>query len=139
MTKNAVLYLSGKLLRVAELHASRRAAADVHDRAERVGVVVGPFRRALAEAELRARDDVQDARVAIPRQAHVPLHVAVVGEKLAVGVEVEVVGVAETGGEKLPFFAVGIGGGGCGRRADLSLSKKVATGSLMRGRKSSSA
>ena len=93
----------------AELHARRRAAADVHDRAERVGVVVGPFRRALAEAELRARDDVQDARVAIPRQAHVPLHVAVVGEKLAVGVEVEVVSVAETGGEQLPLFAIGIG------------------------------
>ena len=47
--------------------------------------------------------------MAIPRQAHVPLHVAVVGEKLAVGVEVEVVSVAETGGEQLPLFAIGIG------------------------------
>ena len=50
-----------------------------------------------------------DARGHVPRRAHVPLHVGVEGEKLAAGVEGDVVLIAEAAGEKLDALAVGIG------------------------------
>jgi hypothetical protein len=91
-----------------EAHARRGRGADVDDARQAVGVVRGPAPRARAPAVVAARDHVFDHRRAIPGQAHVPLHVGVEREGLAVLVERHVVGVAEAGGEELPLPAVRI-------------------------------
>ena len=50
-----------------------------------------------------------DAGGAIPRGVEVPLHVGVVSEHFTVGIEVDVVLVAEAGGDNFPLFSFGIG------------------------------
>ena len=49
------------------------------------------------------------ARRPIPRQADVPFHVGIVGEHFAVGIEGEVVRVAEAGRDNFDEAAVGVG------------------------------
>ena len=48
-----------------------------------------------------------DANRPIPWRAPVPLHVAVEAEQFAVRTEIDVVGIAETGGKQLDIPAVG--------------------------------
>ena len=57
-------------------------------------------------AVVPAGDDVVEPRRLVPRQADAPLVVRVVGERLAVRVEVEVVGVAEPVRDDLDLLAV---------------------------------
>ena len=52
---------------------------------------------------------MNDARRAIPGQAPVPFHIAIEREQLALGIEIEIVGIAKTGKHQLPFFTLGIG------------------------------
>ena len=86
--------------------AGRAAWADVDQRGLHVqrgeGVVAG----AGAPAELAARSAKVDAGRAIPRGAHVPLHVGVVGEDVAVRRDRAVVRIAEAGGHADPVLAV---------------------------------
>src|SRR5439155_21344563 len=89
--------------------SGRRADADVHDGAHGVGVVVGPLAGAVAPAELGRADAVVDADRPVPRHAPVVFHVGVEAEQFAVGVEGDVVGVAESSEHQLPLLAVGIG------------------------------
>ena len=79
------LVLGGKLGAVAERDAGGRAGADVDDRREAVDVIGGPFAGAAAPAELAAAGQRGSTRVGrVPRRAHVPFHVGIVGEQLAV-------------------------------------------------------
>ena len=50
-----------------------------------------------------------DARRHIPRRSQVPFHVGIVGEKLAIGVEGDVVLVAETTGDEFHTLALRVG------------------------------
>src|SRR5690242_3645203 len=82
-----------------ELYSGRRADADIDNRRETVGVIFRPLRAALAKSVVAAADDVHDPDRPVPRHAPIPFHVAVEAEQFAVGVERDVVGVAEAGGE----------------------------------------
>ena len=93
---------------VAELNAGRRADADVDVRGQAVGIPDRPFGRAFAKPVIATADDVVDANRPIPRRAPVPFHVAVEAKQLAVRTEIDVVGIAETGGKQLDVPAVGV-------------------------------
>src|SRR5436309_6313374 len=92
----------------AEFHACRRADPDVERGRQAVRIPVRPFGGAFAKTVIAAVDDVIDANGPIPRRAPVPFHVAVEAKPFAVWTEIDVVGVAETGGEQLNVLAVGI-------------------------------
>src|SRR5262249_54036087 len=77
--------------------------------AEAVDVIGRPLAGAVAEAILRAADDVVDARGAIPRDADVPFHIGVVREKLTVAIEGSIELVAESCSDQLPGLALWIG------------------------------
>ena len=93
---------------VAEGNARGRAGADVDHRRQAVDVVRRPLARAVAVAEIAAAGDVEHAGGAIPRHVHVPLHVGVVREQLAVAVEGDVERVAIAHRHQLPVLAVGL-------------------------------
>ena len=104
-----LLVLGGKLRAVAEGGADRRAGADVDERREAVGQRRRPLAGTGTPAELAATRGMVDARRPIPRRPEIPLHVGVVDEHLAVGVEGEVVGIAIAAGPDFPLLAIGIG------------------------------
>src|ERR1051325_11965358 len=79
----------GKAALRPEFHAGRRTQADVEIAGQTVRVIHRPLARAGAPAVFAAAHAMIDARGSIPGRADVPLHVAVEGEQLAVGVEVE--------------------------------------------------
>ncbi len=117
--EECLLILRGELRAVAELHADRRTGADVFHWRKAIDVVRRPFAGAAAPAELAAADGVTNARRSIPRRAHVPFHVGVVGEQLALGVEGHVISVAVAAADHLPRLAFGIGlGDPAARRQD---------------------
>ena len=91
-----------------ELQADRRAAADVVNGRQAVDVVRRRVGRAGAPAEVGAGRAVADAHRPIPRQALVPLHVAVEGEQLAVETEGGVEDVTEAAGHQRRVPAVGV-------------------------------
>src|SRR5687768_8819761 len=109
LDEEGALVSGGELGAGAEGNAGGGAHSGVDDGAEGVGVVVGPLAGAVAPAVLAAAGDEVDADGSVPGGSGVPLHVGVVVEELAVGVEVDVVGVAESGGDDFPGFAVGVG------------------------------
>ena len=83
---NGALILRRKFRARSTRHASRRAGTDFEHGRQVVFVIRRRIARAAAPAEVAAAHDVADARGPIPRQAHVPFHVRVVGEEIAVGV-----------------------------------------------------
>ena len=93
----------------AKHRASRAAGADVHGGGQGVRVIRRPAARAGAPSVVAAAHAVVDACRHVPRHAHVPFHVAVVGEQLAVRIEGDVVMIAEAGAKQLDFFSVRIG------------------------------
>ena len=107
--EHGALVFRGKLRAGAEDGAGRRAGADVDGAGQRVRIIRRPAAGTGAPAVVAAADDVVDAGGHVPRRAHVPLHVGVVGEELAVGIEGDVVLVAEAAGEELDAFAVRVG------------------------------
>ena len=94
---------------VPKLDTHGGARADVHQRGQAVEVVGGPLARPAPPAKLTAAGGVHHPRGAIPRRAEVPLHVGVVGEQLAIGVERHVVLVAIARRENLPRLPLGVG------------------------------
>ena len=92
---------------VAERDARRRAGADVDHRRQAVDRIGGPLAGAVAVAELGPAGDVHDPRGPVPGRIHVPLHVGVVREQLAVAVERDVERVAEPDRDQVPGRAVG--------------------------------
>ena len=97
---------SGELGAGAHGGAGRAARTDVDECGLHVergeGVVAGTG----APAELAARSAEVDAGRAIPRRAHVPFHVGVVGEDIAVGSDGAVVRIAEASGHADPILAI---------------------------------
>ena len=93
----------------AEDRSGGRAGADVDGGGQRIGIISRPAAGSGAPAVVAAADDVIDAGGHVPRRSHVPLHVGVVGEELAVRIEGRVILVAEAAGEELDVFPVGIG------------------------------
>ena len=93
---------------VAEFHACRRADPDVERGRQAVRIPVRPLGGAFAKAVIARADDVVDANGSIPGRAPVPFHVAVEAKQFAVRTEIDVVGIAETGGEQLNVLAIGI-------------------------------
>ncbi len=92
----------------AELDTGRRSDADIQRRGQAVGVPIGPLGASFAKAVVAAADNVVDADGPIPGHAPIPFHVAVEAEQFALAVEGDVIGVAETGGEKFTVPAIGI-------------------------------
>ena len=107
--EEGLLIFGGELRAVAEGGADRRAGADVDERREAVGQRRRPLAGTGTPAELAATRGMVDARRPIPRRPEIPLHVGVVDEHLAVGVEGEVVGIAVAAGPDFPLLAIGIG------------------------------
>ena len=99
----------GKLRTGSKDNSGGRAGSDVGDGPEAVAVIVRPLHGAIAPAEFGTTDDVVDAGRAVPGSVEVPLHVGVVGEEFAVTVKIDVVLVAESGGDDFPGLAVGVG------------------------------
>ena len=84
----------------------RAARADVDERRLHIERGEGVVTRAGAPAELAARGAEVDARRTVPRGAHVPLHVGVVGEDVAVRSDGAIVRIAEAGGHADPVLTV---------------------------------
>ncbi len=103
------LVARGELRAVAEGHAGGGRRSDVDHARQSVGVAGRHLARSSAPAEVGAAHDVEDARGPIPRRAHVPLHVGVEREQLALPIEGDVVGIAEAAGPQLPALAIRIG------------------------------
>ena len=106
-----LLILRRELRAVAERHADGRAGADVDHGRQAVDVIRRPLAGAAPPAELAAAGRMDRAGRAIPGHAHVPFHVRVIGEQLAVGVEGDVVAVAIAAADDFPGLAVGVGAG----------------------------
>ena len=102
------LIFGRELRAITELGASGAADADV-DSGEAVWIISGPFAGAGAPAVFAAGDGVVHARGTIPRSAPIPFHIGIEHEDLAIAIESEVVGIAETGAEEVPGFAIEIG------------------------------
>src|SRR6185437_13370462 len=105
---NRLLILGGELGAEAVAHTGRRADADIHGGGQAVFIVSGPLAGAVTPAELRPADAVIYPRRPIPRHAPVPFHVAIEGEQFVVGVEGDVVGVAEDAEHDFEVLAVGV-------------------------------
>src|SRR5262249_17990976 len=91
---------------VVELQADGRAAAGLVQGRQAVDVVVGRVGRAGAPDEIGAGRAVGGADGPVPRQALVPLHVAVKSKQLSIGAEGDVEVVAEAGGDEADVPAV---------------------------------
>ena len=91
---------------IVELQPHRRAAAGLGDGRQAVDVIGGCVGRAGAPHEVGPRWTVANAHRPIPRQALVPLHVAVEGEQLAGGAEGSVEVIAEARGHQAHVLAV---------------------------------
>ena len=100
-----------KLGAVAELDSDRRTGPDVDRCRQGIDTIGGPAAAAAARAQVGADGGVQNARRLIPGHAHVGLHVGVVREDFAIGIQGDVIGIAEADREDFPVFAIGIGGG----------------------------
>ena len=94
--QEAVVILRRELVCLVESHSGGTSSPDVDGAREAVEVIRRPLARAVPPAELRADRAVIDAYRAIPGEADVPFHVAVEREELAIGVEGEVILVAES-------------------------------------------
>ena len=105
------LIFGWELCSVAELDADRRALAHINNGRQAIDPVGRPVAGAVAPAEFAAAGGVAHPSGPIPGQAHVGLHVGIVGEDFAVGVQRHVVGIAKADGQQFPLLAVGIGGG----------------------------
>ena len=103
-----LLILRRELRTVAENDGRGRREADVHHAGQRVGIPRGPAPGAVPPAVVRAGHDVQHAVGHIPRAAHVPLHVGIEGEEVAVLVEGDIERVAQAAGPELHLAAVGL-------------------------------
>lgn len=90
----------------AEGDAGGGTQADIGDTWEGIGVISGPFAGAFTEPVIDAGEAMEDPVGPVPGEAPVAFHVAVEGEELAVGVEGDVVGIAEAGGEEFGFGAI---------------------------------
>ena len=106
---DGLLVFHGELGADAVAHAGRRTDADIEEAAEAIEVEGRPNAGARTPAELRRARAVVEANGTIPRHAPVPFHVAIEGEQLAIGIERDVVGVAETAEHQLPGLALRIG------------------------------
>ena len=104
-----LLVLLRKRRAVAEGNADRRPGADVDERRQAVGKRGRPLAAAAPPAQVAAAGRMVDPRGAVPGSAEIPLHVGVVQEEFAVGIEGHVVGVAIPGRPDFPRPAVGIG------------------------------
>ncbi len=104
--------VEGALVRDGELRAGahggagRAARADVDEGRLHVERREGVVTRAGAPAEFATRSAEVDAGRTIPRSAHVPLHVGVVGEDVAVRGDGAIIRIAEAGGHADPVLAV---------------------------------
>ena len=107
--EHALVPRRGELQALRREHAGRRRGADIDRGGHRVGAPRGPLAAARAPAVVDAAREFAHTRRAVPREAHVPLHVAVVGERAADLVEREVVAVAEARGHEFPLRAFAIG------------------------------
>src|SRR5258707_8527057 len=92
----------------SKLHSCGRADADVQSSREAVREVIRPLARPFAESEVRAADDVVDARGTIPGRAPVPFHVAVEPEKFSFSVEGDVVIIPLAGSEEVAVVRIRI-------------------------------
>ena len=73
-----------------------------------VGIIGWPVAGSAAPTEVRSGNKMHDARRAIPGRAHVVFRVRVVGERLALGVEVDTVRITESAGHEFPPRAVAV-------------------------------
>ena len=90
-----LLILQRKFRARAENHAGRAADADDRSGGQAVEVVFRPLRAPFAKSLIAAADGMEGADRPVPRRAPVPFHVAVEAEQFAVGVEGDVVRVAQ--------------------------------------------
>ena len=107
--EECVLIFFRELRAVAKGVSGGRTSPDVDQAPVAVEVMVRPFARAVAEAKVRATDDVGQARGPIPRVAHVPFHVRVPSEQLADVIDLEVILIPHAAREQLPLLSLGIG------------------------------
>ena len=96
----------GELGASAHGGAGRAARTDVDERGLHVERGESVVASTGAPAELAARGAEVDAGRTIPRGAHVPLHVGVVGEDIAVRGDRAIVRIAEASGHADPILAV---------------------------------
>ena len=100
--------LFGEVALRPELRSRRRAEADIDDARQAVGEMVGPDASPLPPTVFASRHDVHHAGRPIPRCPGIPLHVGIVGEQLAIRIEVQSVGVPKSTREQLPRLPVGV-------------------------------
>src|SRR5438105_10940367 len=83
-----LLVLFRKIRLCAELHARRRADADIDHWRQAVVVPLWPFRCAFTKPIITATHQMVDANRSVPRHAPIPFHIAVEAENLPFGTEI---------------------------------------------------
>ena len=105
----------------------RRARTELEHRGKGVLVVRGPLARPSPPPELAAAGDVAQTGGTIPGRPHVPLHVRVVGEHLALAVEsdVELVAIARAQDLDVPAVRIAAGDPPAGRELPARVTARV--------------